>query len=264
MRKPEFVYVSYIETTPEKLWEALTSSEFTRRYWFDTEVRSDWKVGSPFALAMGGKVTDTGDILESDRPRRLSYSFKHELFEEMRQEPVTKVVFTIDPFDAIVKLTVTHEGFVEGGKLLGSISKGWPAILSGLKSLLEIGRAVVIPHSASRDSTDDETLPKGSARHGHHEIQTRDRLHHLHRIHDREGVAGADIGGVQPEIFLRQFGRSRSQDRRRLYRAHARRCAAYQGRGDRMQTFAEIDRHLQRQLAGAGREARSHARHLRD
>jgi uncharacterized protein YndB with AHSA1/START domain len=148
MRKPEFVYVSYIETTPEKLWEALTSSEFTRRYWFDTEVRSDWKVGSPFALAMGGKVTDTGDILESDRPRRLSYSFKHELFEEMRHEPVTKVVFTIDPFDAIVKLTVTHEGFVEGGKLLGSISKGWPAILSGLKSLLEIGRAVVIPPSA--------------------------------------------------------------------------------------------------------------------
>ena len=79
MRKPEFIYVTYIETTPEKLWEALTDSRFTRQYWFDTEVRSDWKVGSPFALVMGGKTTDTGEILEADRPRRLSYTFKHEL-----------------------------------------------------------------------------------------------------------------------------------------------------------------------------------------
>ena len=64
MPKPEFVYITYIETTPDKLWDALTKSEFTRQYWFDTEVRSDWKVGSPFALVMGGKVTDTGEILE--------------------------------------------------------------------------------------------------------------------------------------------------------------------------------------------------------
>ena len=50
MSKPEFVYVTYIETTPEKLWEALTNVEFSKRYWFGTEVKSDWKVGSPFAL----------------------------------------------------------------------------------------------------------------------------------------------------------------------------------------------------------------------
>ena len=148
MRKPEFIYVSYIETTPEKLWEALTSSEFTKRYWFDTEVRSDWKVGSPFALVMGGKTTDTGAILEADPPRRLSYSFKHQLFEEMRHEPATKVVFTIEPHGRIVKLTVTHEGFIEGSKLLGAVSRGWPAILSGLKSLLETGRVFAIPPTA--------------------------------------------------------------------------------------------------------------------
>jgi uncharacterized protein YndB with AHSA1/START domain len=82
MSKPEFVYVTYIETTPERLWEALTSSEFIRRYWFNTEVRSDWKVGSPWALVMDGKTTDVGEILEAERPRRLSYTFKHVSDEE--------------------------------------------------------------------------------------------------------------------------------------------------------------------------------------
>jgi len=148
MRKPEFIYVTYIETTPEQLWEALTSSKFTRRYWFDTEVRSNWKVGSPFALVMGDKTTVTGAILEADPPRRLSYSFKHQLFEEMRNEPATRVVFTIEPHGGIVKLTVTHEGFIEGSKLLGAVSRGWPAILSGLKSLLETGKVFAIPPAA--------------------------------------------------------------------------------------------------------------------
>jgi uncharacterized protein YndB with AHSA1/START domain len=148
VRKPEFVYVTYIETTPEKLWEALTDSAFTRQYWFDTEVRSDWKVGSPFALVMSGTVTDTGEILEADRPRRLSYTFRHERDDDMRNEPATKVVFTLQPFGKLVKLTVTHEGFGVGSKLLDGISKGWPAILSGLKSLLETGKVLAIPPAA--------------------------------------------------------------------------------------------------------------------
>ncbi|KJC58382.1 ATPase [Bradyrhizobium sp. LTSPM299] len=148
MSKPEFVYVTYIETSPEKLWDALTDSAFTKQYWFDTEVRSDWKVGSPFALVMGGKTTDTGNILEADRPRRLSYTFKHELFDGMRDEPATKVVFILQPFGNLVKLTVTHEGFDVGSKLLDGISRGWPAILSGLKSLLETGKVSPIPPEA--------------------------------------------------------------------------------------------------------------------
>ena len=148
MSKPEFVYTTYIETTPEKLWEALTDREFSKQYWFGTEVRSDWKVGSPFALVTDGKTTDTGEILEADPPRRLSYSFKHQHFEEMRDEPATKVVFTIEPLGSIVKLTVTHEGFMEGSKLLGAVSNGWPAILSGLKSLLETGKVLAISRSA--------------------------------------------------------------------------------------------------------------------
>jgi uncharacterized protein YndB with AHSA1/START domain len=148
MRKPEFVYVTYIETTPEKLWEALTSSEFSKHYWFGTELKTDWKVGSPFALVMNGTTTDTGKILEADRPRRLSYSFQHALDDEMRSERPTKVVFTVEPHGKLVKLTLTHEDFEDGSKLLNGISRGWPAILSSLKSMLESGTALAIPPSA--------------------------------------------------------------------------------------------------------------------
>ena len=148
MSKPEFVYVTYIETTPEKLWDALTKSDFTRLYWFGTEVRSDWKVGSPFALVTNGTTTDTGEILEADRPRRLSYTFKHVQDPEMSKERASKVVFTLEPFGKLVKLTLTHEDFVAGSLLLDGISKGWPAILSALKSLLEKGSALAIPPAA--------------------------------------------------------------------------------------------------------------------
>jgi uncharacterized protein YndB with AHSA1/START domain len=148
MPKPEFVYVTYIETTPEKLWEALTSSEFSKRYWFNTELKSDWKVGSPFALVMNGTTTDVGEILQADRPLRLSYTFHHVLSEAARKERPTKVVFNLEPHGKLVKLTLTHEDFEEGSVILDGISRGWPAILSSLKSLLESGTALAIPPSA--------------------------------------------------------------------------------------------------------------------
>jgi uncharacterized protein YndB with AHSA1/START domain len=148
MRKPEFVYVTYIETTPEKLWEALTSSEFSKRHWFNTEFQTDWKVGSPFALVMDGTTTDVGEVIEFDRPRRLSYTFHHILSEAARKERPTKVVFNIEPHGKLVKLTLTHEDFETGSKLLDGISKGWPAILSSLKTMLESGTALAIPPAA--------------------------------------------------------------------------------------------------------------------
>jgi len=148
MSKPEFVYITFIETTPDKLWAALTSSEFSRQYWFGTELRTDWTIGSPFALVMNGTPTDVGEILEFDPPRRLSYTFRHVLQDELRNERPTKVVFKLEPHGKLVKLTLTHEGFADAGKLLDGISKGWPAILSSLKSLLETGTALAIPTSA--------------------------------------------------------------------------------------------------------------------
>ena len=147
MSKPEFVYVTFIRTTPEKLWQALTSKEFSKRYWFGTDVQSDWKVGSSFALVTRGQTTDVGEILEADPPRRLSYTFRHLQNEDMRQEQASKVVFSIEPHGEVVKLTLTHEGFANS-KLLSAISTGWPAIMSNLKSLLESGDVLNIPFSA--------------------------------------------------------------------------------------------------------------------
>jgi uncharacterized protein YndB with AHSA1/START domain len=145
MRKPEFVYVTYIETTPEKLWEALTSSEFSKRYWWDTSVVSDWKVGSPFSLVLNGKTTDVGEVLEADPPRRLSYTFRHILNEAARNERPTRVTFVIEPHGRLVKLTLKHLDFAESSVILDGISKGW---LSSLKSMLENGEPLIIPLDA--------------------------------------------------------------------------------------------------------------------
>jgi uncharacterized protein YndB with AHSA1/START domain len=146
--RPEFIYVSYIETTPEKLWEALTSSDFTKRYWWDTRVVSDWKVGSPFSLVLNGRTTDVGEVLEAERPRRLSYTFRHILNEAARNERPSRVTFVLEPHGKLVKLTLTHEDFAEDSVVIDGISKGWPAIMSSLKSLLESGEALIIPLDA--------------------------------------------------------------------------------------------------------------------
>lgn len=151
MRKPEFIYVTYIETTPEKLWQALTSSEFTRHYWWDTSVVSDWKVGSPFKLVMNGTTTDDGEVLEADPPRRLSYTFHHLLNERAKREQPSRVTFVLEPHGNLVKLTLTHEGFAPGSVVVDGISRGWPAILSSLKSMLESGTALAIPLSCMED-----------------------------------------------------------------------------------------------------------------
>jgi uncharacterized protein YndB with AHSA1/START domain len=153
MRKPEFIYVSYIETTPEKLWEALTSSEFTERYWFGVHLRSDWKVGSTFEMVRSnGTVSDAGKVVEYDPPRRLAYTFVN-LSDEYKGELPALATFLIEPHGKLVKLTLTHEGFAEGSKFLAGISTGWPAILSGLKSLLETGRPLEIPYAAMKQES---------------------------------------------------------------------------------------------------------------
>ncbi|MDQ8726963.1 SRPBCC family protein [Bradyrhizobium sp. LHD-71] len=148
MSRPEFVYVTYIETTREKLWQALTGSEFTKRYWFNTELRSDWSVGSPLALVMDGQVTDTGTVLECDPPKRLSYTFHHELNEKARKERPSRVTFVLEAYGKLVKLTLTHDDFAPDSVVIDGISKGWPAILASLKSLLERNEPLVIPFEA--------------------------------------------------------------------------------------------------------------------
>jgi uncharacterized protein YndB with AHSA1/START domain len=148
MSKPEFVYVIYIETTPDKLWEALTDGDFTERYWFGARLKSDWKVGSSFEmLRSDGTISDAGKIVEVDRPRRLAYTFVN-VSDKYKNDRPALATFVIEPYGKLVKLTLTHEGFAEGSKFLEGVSKGWPAILSSLKSFLEKGHPLEIPFEA--------------------------------------------------------------------------------------------------------------------
>jgi len=150
MSKPEFIYVIYIETTPEKLWEALTDGDFTERYWFGVRLRSDWKVGSTFEMVRNnGTVSDAGKVVEYDPPRRLAYTFVN-LSDDYKGELPALATLVIEPHGKLVKLTLTQEGFAEGSKFLLGISKGWPAILSGLKSLLETGKSLDVPYAAMK------------------------------------------------------------------------------------------------------------------
>jgi uncharacterized protein YndB with AHSA1/START domain len=141
--KPSFVYVSYIAASPDQIWQALTDGALTRQYWYGRRVESDWKVGSPVTFwyeAGGGEaVSDRGIVLESNRPKRLSYTFHVEFVDELRDERPSRVAFDLEATGQDAKLTLTHDEFEPGSKMLESIRSGWPAILSSLKSLLETG-----------------------------------------------------------------------------------------------------------------------------
>jgi uncharacterized protein YndB with AHSA1/START domain/DNA-binding transcriptional ArsR family regulator len=153
MQKPEFVYTTYIKTTPEQLWQALTEPAFTSRYWGAT-LTSDWKVGSPVVWEYGGvRIADPEQVvLESDPYRRLAYTwqtitpqfaevvgFSDEYLAKVAAEPRSKVSFEIEAIGGGVKLTVLHDGFSEKSAVLESVSGGWPMILASLKTLLETG-----------------------------------------------------------------------------------------------------------------------------
>jgi uncharacterized protein YndB with AHSA1/START domain len=141
--KPKFVYVTYIRTTPEKLWKALTEPEFTRKYWVGTWQDCGWKVGDTWKIMIpDGRVADSGKVLESDPPRRLVLSWRNEFRPELREDGDTRMTYELEPEGDMVKLTVTHEGENGGGKLIEAVSTGWPLVLASLKSLLETGESL--------------------------------------------------------------------------------------------------------------------------
>jgi uncharacterized protein YndB with AHSA1/START domain len=144
MSKPEFVYTTYIETTPEELWRALTDGDFTERYWFGHRVVSDWKVGSPYRFTHVVKSTPPeGKVLISEPPKKLAYTWNG-CSEELKRERTSRVTFDIEPRGKVVKLTVTHDNLDEAGLTFLGISEGWPMVLASLKSLLETGRVLTI------------------------------------------------------------------------------------------------------------------------
>jgi uncharacterized protein YndB with AHSA1/START domain len=142
----KFVYVTYIRTTPEKLWEALLQPDFTRAYWFGVWQECSWQVGAPWRLMLpDGQVGDTGEVVEFDPPRRLVLSWRNEFKAELKAEGYSRATFVLEPQDETVKLTVTHEIDRDGSSLIAAVSNGWPAVLSSLKSLLETGKALARP-----------------------------------------------------------------------------------------------------------------------
>ena len=138
--KSSFVYVTYIRTTPEKLWAALTTPEFMKKYWFGMNIETDWEAGSPWKLVFpDGRVADNGEIIEIEKPKRLILRWRNEFRSELQEEGYTRCVIEIEPADEVVKLTITHEIDKPGSKLIEAVSIGWPKILSSLKTLLETG-----------------------------------------------------------------------------------------------------------------------------
>lgn len=147
MEKPEFVYVTYIRTTPVKLWEALTDPTQTRQYWGGMINRSDWAKGSRWEH-VNEQDSDPlyvfGEILESKPPTRLVLSW----MDPENPDDASVVTLDLQPIDDLVRLTVIHGNFKDDSAMQGRISKGWPLVLSSLKSFLETGSSIDIMKSA--------------------------------------------------------------------------------------------------------------------
>ena len=141
MNKPEFVYAIYIEAPAAKVWTALTQGEHTKHFW-SRYVQSDWQVGSrvEFLRADKSKLSHDGAVLEIDPPRRLVMTF--DVTPEGMKEPASRVTYELEELHGATKLTVIHDGFPPESEVLKSISKGWPHILSSLKTYLERGSAM--------------------------------------------------------------------------------------------------------------------------
>jgi uncharacterized protein YndB with AHSA1/START domain len=144
MSKPKFVYVTFIRTTPDKLWSALTNPETVKQYWFGMHQEAEWKTGAPWRLLFAdGRVADCGEVVEADPPKRLVLKWRNEFKPELKAEGYSQCTMEIEPVGKAVKLTITHIAAVTDSKLITAVSGGWPKILSNLKSLLETGEVVL-------------------------------------------------------------------------------------------------------------------------
>ena len=145
MAKSTFFYITYIRTTPERLWTALTTdSEFMKQYWFGMHCQSEWTPGSSWQLvSSSGQIYDAGAIVEAEPPRRLVIRWQHQNRPELHADGPSLCTIDIEPSGTAIKLTITHSIDCEPSKLIEAVSGGWPKVLSNLKSLLETGTAAL-------------------------------------------------------------------------------------------------------------------------
>ena len=165
MKKPDYVYVTYIATTPEKVWQAFVDPEVMRQYWMGPTSEcsrvniSDWKPGSRWEHRRtdDSQVVDiVGKVVESKPPRRLVFTWARPKDAEDDSKH-SRVAIDIEPQgDGLVRLTVTHDDLERDPQMLEGISGGWPKVLSNLKTLLETGRA--FPRSSLPAKREDQRV----------------------------------------------------------------------------------------------------------
>ncbi len=165
--RSEFVYVTYIRTTPERLWAALTEdTEFMKQYWFGTRCESGWTAGSPWRMVQpSGYVSDVGEIVEAEPNKRLVIRWEHQ-YVDAKHEGFSLCTMEIEPSGSALKLSIRHAMEREGSKLIEKVSGGWPKVLANLKSLLETGSVALTepyPKSSSGTSSDGPTRASSSS-----------------------------------------------------------------------------------------------------
>lgn len=144
MARSTFVYVTYIRTTQEKLWSALTDEEFMKQYWFGMHCESQWTAGSSWKMVSAdGRIFDNGEIVESEPPKRLVIRWQHQITPELKAEGESRCTMELESSGDAVKLSITHTIEREPSKLIAAVSGGWPKIIANLKSLLETGSIVL-------------------------------------------------------------------------------------------------------------------------
>ena len=131
MADSTFLYVTYIRTTPQELWRALTTPQFISQYWLGATAEADWKKGGAWKLVFAdGRVADQGEIVDFEPERLLAIKWRNEWSEAFKAEGWSMC-------------TMEHEN----AKFIGAVGGGWPRILSNLKSLLETGQTILTPKS---------------------------------------------------------------------------------------------------------------------
>ncbi len=152
MTRSTFVYVTYIRTTPERLWAALTDVEYMKQYWFGTQCKSQWTAGSSWQMVSAeGQILDDGTIVEADPARRLVIRWQHQIRPELKAEGESLCTMDLEQIGPTVKLSITHTIERQPSKFIDAVSGGWPKIVSNLKSLLETGSIALL-----------EAYPKGN------------------------------------------------------------------------------------------------------